>query len=44
MGIAGCRWYLPINGTRSSKAMIATLMTDVAGREDSNQSPQDGCQ
>ena len=27
MGIAGCRWYLPIDGTRGSKATIATLMT-----------------
>jgi hypothetical protein len=27
LGIAGCQWYLPINGTRSSKAIIATLMT-----------------
>jgi hypothetical protein len=23
VGIAGCRWYLPINGTRGSKATSA---------------------
>ncbi len=27
MGIAGRRWYLPINGTKGSKATITTLMT-----------------
>ena len=55
-GIAGRRWYLPINGTRGSKATITTLMTqarklhsltpepDVAGREGSKQSPREGCQ
>ncbi|HWZ31792.1 MAG TPA: hypothetical protein VNX18_10685 [Bryobacteraceae bacterium] len=25
--MAGLRWFLPINGTRSSKAIIARLMT-----------------
>src|SRR4029453_6779043 len=54
--IAGLQWYLPINGTRGSKATITTLMTqarrlhsltpepDVAEREGSKQSPREGCQ
>jgi len=54
--MAGRPSYLPINGTRGSKAIITTLMTpgrtlhsltpelDVAVREGSNQPSRDGCQ